>query len=94
MDTVTWHLCKNVIHSSKEYNHLGILLNATFDSSARIANACTKGRQSYFALKTSEQLNPITIAKLYKMVVLPSVLYGSELWCDIRRRDIENRNTL
>jgi hypothetical protein len=66
MDTVIWHLGKNVIHSSKEYNHLGILSNAAFDSSARISNACTKGRQCYFALKTSEQLNPITIAKLYK----------------------------
>ena len=52
-----------------------------------------KGRQSYFAMKTSEELNPITIAKLYKKVVLPSVLYGSEMWCDLRRRLVENLNT-
>ena len=71
------------------HSHLGILLNSKFDPSSRISNACMKGRQTYFALKSSEQLNPITVSKLYRKVVLPSVLYGSELWCDLRRKDIE-----
>ena len=92
-DESTWNLGKDVIRSSKEYTHLGILLNSTFDPSNRTSNACMKGRQTYFALKSSNQLNPITISKLYKKVVLPSILYGSELWCDLRKKDVETLNT-
>ena len=50
-------------------------------------NACKNGRQAYFAFKTSEQLNPITVFKLYNQVVLPFVLYGCVLLCDLRAMD-------
>lgn len=68
-------------------------LRNSLDPSERTANACTlKGRTVYFALKISEHLNPRTISKLYKKVV-PSVFYGSELWCDLKQKDTQNRNT-
>ena len=91
--TFNWRLGKETIESSNAYNHLGILLSSNFDPGTRTSNSCRKGRQAYFAMKTSEQLNPITVAKLYKKVVLPSTLYGCELWCDLRAKDIKSLNT-
>jgi hypothetical protein len=64
--TFSWRLGKETIGSSNAYNHLGILLSSNFDPGTRTSNSCRKGRQAYFAMKTSEQLNPITVAKLYK----------------------------
>ena len=91
-DNLSWNLGEGCIKISKSYNHLGIHLNSKFDPGERTSNACRKGRQAYFALKTSEHLNPITVSKLYKRVVLPSVLYGCELWCDLRAKDIGTLN--
>ena len=88
----TWHLGQDIIKLSKTYTHLGILLDAKMNQSERIANACRKGQQSYFALKITEHINPATLTKLFKRVVLPSVLYGSELWCDLRQKDICSLN--
>lgn len=65
-DTLSWRLSKERIESSNSSNLLGILLSSNFDPGDRTFNACRKGRQSYFAFKTSEQLNPITVAKLYQ----------------------------
>uniref|UniRef100_A0A8W8L5Q8 Reverse transcriptase domain-containing protein n=1 Tax=Magallana gigas TaxID=29159 RepID=A0A8W8L5Q8_MAGGI len=88
-----WQLGAHSVHLAKTYNHLGILLHSKLDPSERTANACRKGKAAYFALKVSEHLNPRTISKLYKKVVLPSVLYGSELWCDLRQTDTQILNT-
>ena len=75
-DNLSWHLAEGCVKSCKSYNHLEIPLNLKLDPGERSSNACRKSRQAYFALKTSEQLNPIPVSKLYKRVVRPSVLYG------------------
>uniref|UniRef100_A0A8W8LQ95 Reverse transcriptase domain-containing protein n=1 Tax=Magallana gigas TaxID=29159 RepID=A0A8W8LQ95_MAGGI len=86
-NSLSWKLGHDTIKISKSYNHLGILLDAKLDPTERTAKACRKGQQTYFALKISEHLNPATLSKLYKRIVLPSVLYVSELWCDLKQKD-------
>uniref|UniRef100_A0A8W8NL23 EGF-like domain-containing protein n=1 Tax=Magallana gigas TaxID=29159 RepID=A0A8W8NL23_MAGGI len=58
----------------------GIQLHSKLVHTEKIANACRKGRQAYFALKIREHLSPDTISRLYTRVVLPSIVYGCELW--------------
>lgn len=72
-------------HHSKSYKHLIILLDSKFDPTKRTAKACSKGQQTYFALKISALLNSATLSKFYKRIILPSVVYGSELWGDLKR---------
>ena len=69
--------------------HLGIITNDKSSSSDRVKSACRKGRNSFYALTDigSPYLNPLTFAKLYKSVVLPSVLYGCELWNNMSTAD-------
>lgn len=69
--------------------HLGIIINDKSSLSDRVKSACRKGRNSFYALTDigSPYLNPLTLAKLYKSVVLPSVLYGCELWNNLSTAD-------
>ena len=94
-ETLSWNLGGIDIPSDDSYTHLGIVINRKCKLSDRIATACTKGRKSYFALSDlgSPYLNPLTVSHLYKTVVLPSVLYGCELWNGISCQDIQRLNT-
>lgn len=83
---VTWFLCTEPVCLSNTYNHLGIHLHSKLVHTEKIANACRKGRQAYFALKIREHLNPDTISRLYTRVALPSTMYGCELWYDLRKK--------
>ena len=85
-DNLSWHLGEGCIKISNSYSQPPRNL---FDPGERTSNACRNGRQAYFALKTSEHLN---VSILYKRVVLPSVFYGCELWCDLRAKDIGTLN--
>ena len=63
------------------------MLNKTLDAKDIVENACQKGRGSFMAVvgfgAREDALNPLTAAKVYKQVVLPSTLYGAELWCNL-----------
>lgn len=91
---VTSFLGTESVYLSNTYNHLGIHLHSKLVHTEKIANACRKGRQAYFALKIRENLNPYTISRLYTRVVLPSIVYGCELWYDLRKKDLQGLNTL
>ena len=94
-ETLSWNLGGIEIPCDDSYTHLGIVVNRKCKLSDRIAAACTKGRKSYFALSDlgSPYLNPMTVSHLYKSVVLPSVLYGCELWNGISCQDLQKLNT-
>ena len=81
-ETLSWNLGGIDIPCDDNYTHLGIVVNRKCKLSDRIAAACSKGRKSYFALSDlgSPYLNPLTVLHLYTTVVLPTVLYGCELW--------------
>ena len=88
-DDFKWYIGPYEIPCEENYNHLGILINHKCKLSDRIHAACNKGRKSYFALSDlgTTFLNPWTFIHLYKTVVLPSVLYGCELWANLTRED-------
>lgn len=75
-------------------NHLGIIINNKLTLSDRIITACRKGQKSYFALNDigSNYLNPLTLSHLYKTIVLPTVLYGCELWSNLSTNDLQRLN--
>lgn len=77
-----WTLGDTPVPCSDSCTHLGIIINSKCSLSERIKSVCRKGRNSFYALTDigSPYLNPLTLASLYKSVVLPSVLYGCELW--------------
>lgn len=91
---LSWLLGNESVELSESYNHLGILLQSKLVHTEKIENGCRKGRQAYFGIKIRDHLNPDTLSRLYKKVVLPSILYGCELWCDLRQRDLQALGTL
>ena len=86
--------CK--IQYCQNYDHLGILINCNTKSSSRISNACSKGWKSFYALTDMDisRVNPASMAHLYKTIVLPSILYGCELWNYTNNEDLRRLNTL
>lgn len=79
-----WKAGNNIIKESRSATHVGVVLSADFSSSERTKLACTKGRGALMSLAGAgvrpKGLNPLTSSNLYKQVVLPGALYGSELW--------------
>ena len=62
------------------YSHLGIIKYDKSSLSDHIESGCRKGRNSFHALT-------LTLAKLYKSVVIPSVLYGCEFCNNLSAAD-------
>ena len=90
-ENLSWTLGDTTIQNKSDFTHLGIIVNNKSKFSELIATACTKGRKSDFALSDlgSPYLNPMTMSHLYKRVVLPSVLYGCELWNGLTNTDTQ-----
>lgn len=76
--------------------HLGIVINRKCNCADRISLACSKGRKAYFSLADlgSPYFNPMTMSHLYKTVVQPTILYGSELWSNLTKQDLQKLQTL
>lgn len=89
---LSWLLRNESVVLSKSYNHLGILLQSKLVHKEKIENGCRKGRQSYFGIKILDHFKSDPLSRLYKKVVLPSILYGCELWCDLRQRSPSTRH--
>ena len=88
-----WYLGNKEVKENPTVKHVGIILSNNGSFNDAIINACTKGRGTYMSLCGAgvrpSGLNPLTSTKLYKSIVLPRALYGSELWSTIT-----NENTL
>ena len=93
-DTHQWHIGDETILVSTECKHLGILLDKKLSNTCRIREACTKGRKAYFSVKSNMTgpVNPLTMASLYKKVVIPTLLYGCELWNNLSKSDLRKLN--
>ena len=94
-DNLSWNLGGIDIPCEDSYTHLGIIINKKCSLTDRVVAACTKGRKSYFSLSDigSPFLNPMTMSYLYKRVVLPTVLYGCELWNGLSTQNLNRLNT-
>ena len=59
---------------------------------SNIVVASSKIRQNYFGILNSgisgKDLHPLTLKKIYDLVVLPRALYGCECWHDISKSDL------
>jgi hypothetical protein len=82
-------------HPIKEVDvvvHLGSTLTKDLRQTVNINNACQKARGSFLGLINcglhAGGFHPLTSLKIYNSVVLPSALYGSELWCDLTKSSI------
>jgi hypothetical protein len=89
----SWTLGNNSISVSDNYKHLGIIQQTKFNSTERTTISCNKGRKSYFSIRNdlSCNTNPITLLSLYRKVVLPSLLYGCEIWNNLKTSDLHQR---
>ena len=67
----------------KSFKYLGSILNVTNDIEEEIKTRVTQGSRSFYSLKhlfKSSILSRATKFRLYKTVVRPIVMYGSETW--------------
>ena len=89
-----WHIGDGKIPSSDNCCHLGIEMNSRFKATERATNACRKGRNAFFATNgiMSKSTKPCILVKLYKSIVLPTVLYGCEMWNNLKSVDLTNLN--
>ena len=91
-----WCIGNERIPIATNYTHLGVDINSNLNSSERIMNCCRKRRNSFFALNgiSSKSTNPEVLVKLYKTIILPSVLYGCEIWGRVKASDLALLNKL
>ena len=76
--------------------HLGMILSSNMKTEPKITKRCQKGKNSFHAMigygVHPSGLNPLTSSSLYKKVILPTILYGSELWNNMTNKDIITLN--
>ena len=78
--------------------HLGMEINSDFyrNSSSKIVDRCKKGKNAYHAMLgyglQPKSLHPLTLCSIYNKVIKPTILYGSELWNDLKSSDIDQMN--
>jgi hypothetical protein len=84
-----WHVGKEIIPISTTYLHLGVLQTANLQSLPNTYRLCEKGRKSYFGIKANmfKESHPKTSVSIYKKVILPSTLFGCELWNNLKTKD-------
>ena len=81
----TWTLGHTPIEVVQSHVHCGVQLTSETSSFGITKSVCRKGRGIMLSLQNCGlgSLNPHTLLKLYKSIVLPSALFGCELWNNI-----------
>ena len=73
-----------IIHRSRSTTYLGLIIDDKLNWRQHIVNKCTKAKKlSYLVLKCARLTWGLSMSKLqllYKTVVLPSILYCSNVW--------------
>ena len=79
------------IQQSDAAVHLGIRQDSNLSLSNRISERCQKAKNAFYAMVDlglrPEVFNPLTSVRLYITVIIPSLLYGCELWNNMSRTD-------
>ncbi len=80
-----WRVGDVICSETDSHKHCGTVLTTASTTVARTKDICKKGRGIMLSIinKLSNQafINPMVMLKLYKSIVLPSALFGCELWC-------------
>ena len=78
--------------------HLGIRQDSNLKLANRITERCQKAKNSFFAMAglglRPLGLNPLTSVSLYRKIVIPTALYGCELWNNMNKSDLDTVNRL
>ena len=89
----TWILDNQPIEEKSTCEHVGMTLSADLSSSTRSEEAVNKGNEVLSALMSVGMrpggLNPIFGIELWKSIGLSKMLYGSELWWNITKTDLD-----
>lgn len=89
----TWILDNQPIEEKSTCEHVGMTLFADLSSSTRTKEAVNKGNEVVSALMSVGMrpggLNPIFGIELWKSIGLSKMLYGSELWWNITKTDLD-----
>ena len=84
------------IEQTKSAEHLGISQESNLKLNNRIEQRIQKGKNAFYALAGHgihpQGVNPLVSCELYKKVVMPTVLYGAELWNNLTQTDISKIN--
>ena len=87
-----WYLGDDEVLERTSYVHLGIECKKEMTVKNGIIQASSKIRQNYFWLLNSgidgKNLHPLTLKKLYEMIVLPRALYGCEFWHNMTHDEV------
>ncbi|MEW8546047.1 MAG: reverse transcriptase family protein [Candidatus Thiodiazotropha sp.] len=80
-----------VIPQKRSVTHLGVRQESNRSSTVRTREACTKGRSVFYSMADIGVrpcgLHPDISIDLYKKVVIPTVLYGCEIWNNLKQCD-------
>ena len=93
--TRQWYLGGEPVEEVTSYNYLGIILSADGSSGTRTSSMSRKGYSCFGVLKAtgfhSEGLSPITCSTIWQRMLIPSMLYGCEVWGGLTKKEL---NTL
>ncbi len=80
--THTFTLAHRTIETTKTYTYLGLKITPTGNFTLAVNEIKEKAQRAFYAIKRSIQIDiPIQIwLKLFKAVIEPIALYGSEVW--------------
>jgi endonuclease/exonuclease/phosphatase family metal-dependent hydrolase len=88
-----FYLGDNVIEEVTHYNHLGVILCAYDSSTERTHEMCAKGERIMASLNSSgarpNGLYPHVVARLWNIIVCPSMLHGCEMWHDMSKNELD-----
>ena len=75
---------EQIIQTTQSYKYLGVVLNEFLEDKAMISEALNKGRKAlYEVIRMKRQIGQIgwrSFSKLFMSLVLPSMMYGCEVW--------------
>ena len=85
-------LGQTTIEHTKTYTYLGLKISHTGNFNAAVNELREKARRAFYAIRKSTKINiPIPIwLKIFKTVIQPIALYGSEIWGQMTNQDYSN----
>ena len=92
LHNIEWTLGNNRLDIVESFTHLGIIQNPKFDHTDKIESACLKGLTKFYTVSDlgvrPRGLNPATSINIYKKQILPSMIYGCELWNGLKDKHV------